>query len=150
MKVSFWAVLPFEAGHHNYVQNAACKMGIPAIFPMVETYNPRMKVKTRRPALGNLIFIPANEDYIEALRSNFRFIEKPWRVSGGDLEIMPDLELQAFLARLDQRERKAKKAPGSFNLADLAGHDGFALWQRLYGLQAAIKRFGSDLRELAD
>ena len=146
VKIKNWAILPFESGHHGYIQNAACKLGIPAIFPMVDGYNARHKIKTRVPALGNLIFVPANEDDIETLISNYRFFDKPWRNSGGDLDIMRNDEVQAFMSRLDEREKKAKKAPQSVNLADMTAKDAFTLWQRLYGLAAAIKRFGRDLR----
>ena len=146
MKIPHWAILPFESGHHIYIQNAACQLGIPAVFPMVTGYNARHKIKTQVPALGSMIFLPANEDDIDRLRSGYRFFEKPWRNSAGDLETIPNAELQTFMTNLAQRDKKAAKAPRTVKLADLAGKAAFTLWARLFGQQEAIKRFG-DLRE---
>ena len=116
---------------------------------MVEDFSKQDKRKITRPALPNLLFVPADEAQIRLISERLRQIEKVWRQpNSGDLIVIPDREVQDFMDRLDKREKKAKAIKTPINLGAAAEKDWFGLYINLFGKEAAEKRFGSKLQEL--
>lgn len=100
-----------------------------------------------KPALSGLAFIPAVEATIRLAVERVRYVDRVWRHKNGDLISIPNDELQYFLDKLEMRSKNAKKEPITKNLADMALKDWFDVCHKNFGLQAAIKQFGMDLRE---
>ncbi len=149
-----WAVIVYERGRHTAIPNSCCRFGIPLVIPMVSEFTSfKSRHEVLKPALADLAFIPADETKVRFALDNIRYIEKVWRqIDGrfsetGELVTVPDSHLQHFLDGLAKREKKPTKVKKSMNLGEMAEQDWFATFVNLYGLQAAIKRFGRDLRE---
>ena len=146
VKTDFWAIFSFERGRHPSIPNALGRASVPCIIPMVTDFNSKNRVEYQRPALINLGFFPADETYAQRAM-DIVYIEAVWRRDNGDLQRIPDQQVQHFLDGLARRERKPAKARRTMNLGGMAEREFFALWRNLYGLQAAIKRFGRDLSD---
>jgi hypothetical protein len=142
-----WAILKYETGRHSAIPNSLCRLGIPCILPLIEEYNPQAKRHITKPALTGLLFLPAQEQTVQLALDRVRYIESVWRLKSGALIAIQNDELQFFLDKLENRSKKTKKDPRAKNLADMALKDWFDVCHKKFGLQAAIKQFGVDLRE---
>lgn len=151
-----WTVIEYERGRHPALPNSFCRFGIACVIPMVSEFNAKAKQEIQRPALPGLVFIPAEESKVRFALDNIRYVEKVWRqIDGrrsetGELVTIPDSHLQHFLEGLAKREKKPARVKKTMNLGEHAEQDWFGLYVHLYGLQAAIKRFGRDMRENLD
>lgn len=150
-----WAVIVYERGRHTALPNSFCRFGIPLVIPMVSEFTSfKSRHEVLKPALVDIAFLPAEEPKVRFAIDNIRYVEKVWRqIDGrrsetGELVMIPDAHLQHFLDGLAKREKKPVRVKRGMNLAEMAEQDWFAAYARLYGLQAAIKRFGRDVREL--
>jgi hypothetical protein len=141
-----WAILEFEKGRHTAIPNSLGRIGIACVIPMVTDYNAKARVEFQRPVFQNLAFVPGEERLVYRAM-DLMYVEKVWRdPKTGVLESVPDAQLQAFMEGLARREKKPAKARRVMKLGERAESDWFSLYAALYGLQAAIKRFGRDLR----
>ena len=139
-----WAILEYETGSHVVIPNSLCRLGVPCVIPMIEEFQKQAKRKIRRPALPKLLFLPASEETIRIVLDKVRHAEKVWRDHRGNLDSVPDQELQAFLDILDKREKKVKGGNKAINMGEMAQKDWKALYAHLYGPNEALKRFGGN------
>lgn len=146
-QVKNWTVIVYEKGRHTGLPNGCCRFGIPLVIPMVSEFNAKAKQEILRPALGDLAFIPADERLVRLALDTVRYVDDVWRLGSGDLVSIPDAQLQHFLDGLAKREKKPARVKKGMNLAEMAEAEWFATYAHLYGLQAAVKRFGRDVRE---
>jgi hypothetical protein len=142
-----WCILKYETGRHGAIPNSLCRLGVPCLLPLIEEYHPQAKRNISKPALVGVLFMPADENQVRVVLERVRYAESVWREAQGRLITISDRDIQIFLDGLDKRGKKPEKAKKQINMADAAELDWFTLFLNLYGLQAAIKRFGSDLRQ---
>ena len=143
-----WCILDYEKDRHTALPNSLCRFGIACVIPMVTEYSAKGRVEYPRPALPGLCFIPCEEAKVRLALETVRYVDAVWRRDNGDLVSVPDQELQLFMDGLAKREKRPPRVKKGLRLGDMAEADWFATYSRLYGLQAAVKRFGRDLREM--
>ena len=144
-----WAIIKYEKDRHTALPNSLGRFGVACVIPMVTEYSQKGKLEVLRPALFRTAFIPCDERQVRLALDVVRYVDEVWRLASGDLVSVPDAHLQRFLDGLAKREKKPAKVKKTMNLAGMAETEWFATYAHLYGLQAAIKRFGKDLREQA-
>ncbi len=140
-----WAILEYESGRHAVMPNLLGRIGVACVLPLVESENRKLRTTIRIPALPRLLFMATDERRAQTVLDTIRHAQKVWRHNDGRLVTISDRDLSRFLDSLDKREKKPKAARKNIDLASAAENDWFALYVHLYGLQAAIKRFGKDL-----
>jgi hypothetical protein len=142
-----WAVLEYEVGRHYAMMNSLARLNVVCLVPLVQEENRGMRLKTMRPALRNIAFIPDDESKIRIVFDRVRYAEKVWRSQDGRLQAIPDAQVQFFLDQLDKREKKPKALRKALNLSEATDKDWFDLLHKQFGLSTAIKRFGKDLSD---
>lgn len=145
-----WAVLDYEKERHTALPNSLGRFGIASVIPMVTEFNLKAKKELLRPALVSIAFIPCDERLVRLALETVRYVDDVWRLGNGDLVSVPDAQLQYFLDGLAKREKKPARVKKTMRLGEIAEAEWFATYVGLYGLQAAIKRFGRDMREFVD
>ena len=144
-----WAIIQYEKDRHTALPNSLGRFGIACVIPMVTEYSQKGRVEYPRPALQSLAFIPCEERLVRLALDTVRYVDDVWRLGSGELVSVPDVQLQHFLDGLAKREKKPARVKKTMRLGEQAETEWFALYAHLYGLQAAVKRFGKDMREMA-
>lgn len=117
---------------------------------MVEQYNEKAQKKIRIPAFNRWLFIQATDRQIRMVLDEITYVKDVWKDASGQWGAIPDSEFQAFLDRLEKRQKKAAKAPKSINMAEATELDYFDMTVNRFGLQVAIRQFGRDVRKEAE
>jgi uncharacterized protein YehS (DUF1456 family) len=115
---------------------------------MIEEYIAKAQRKVMRPALVGILFMPADENQIRTVLERVNYTESVWRDNQGHLLKIQDKELQAFLNGLEKREKRAKVKKKPITEQEME-YNWFEFYADNFGRQAAIKRFGKDLRDAA-